>query len=96
MMPKGVEHKAKACAADAAVLNAFRHHRVVSTSLTSQSLRPDERRSLKKQAATESVPAAASVILVDLFLRLVVFFYAHRRGRRLGSFCFGARGRRLG
>ena len=33
MMPKGVEHEENTCAANAAVLNAFRHHRATKTAL---------------------------------------------------------------
>ena len=73
MMPKGVEHKAKACAADAAVLNAFRHHRVVSTALPEAPIAPSKTIAARaKRAATESLPVAAFVVLVNLFLRFVI------------------------
>ena len=65
MMPKGVEHKTKACAADAAVLNAFRHHRVVSTTLPEAPIAPSKTIAARaKRAATESLPVAAFVVLV--------------------------------
>ena len=97
MMPKGVEHKAKACAADAAVLNAFRHHRVVSTALPEAPIAPSKTIAARaKRAATESLPVAAFVVLVNLFLRFVILRDRKDRGRRLGSFCLCARSRCLG
>ena len=97
MMPKGVEHKAKACAADAAVLNAFRHHRVVSTALPEAPIAPSKTIAARaKRAATESLPVAAFVVLVNLFLRFVILRDRKDRGRTLGSFCLCARSRCLG